>query len=148
MKKTIISLIVILITFVSCNSDDDNTNEGSLIGSWKVYERGFYEDNSYNWTNIDANCINVEFRNDNTFTGYGFFVYPDCEHFDTFVGDWAKTGNILNLIIQGLQNGTQYDIDIDVEILSLSSNRMEIKFTIPLQFGEGETIFIHKYSRV
>lgn len=142
MKKTIISLIVILITFVSCNSDDDNTNEGSIIGSWKVYERGFYENNSYNWTNIDANCINVEFRSDNTFTGYDFFMFPNCQPQFNHVGNWTKTGNILNVIIQD----DQTDINLDIEILSVTSNRMELKFTMPLQVGEGETIFIHKYS--
>lgn len=142
MRLITLSFIFTLFTLFSCSSDDDkNSDDDSLVGSWKIYERGFSEDfgENYEWSQIDETCLSFVFRSDNTFTAYNLNRPEECNESIT-IGTWLIVENVLNLYYEPNQGPEQ----LEPEIMSLNSNTLELKY----EYENFPIVIIHKFNRV
>ncbi|WP_282148600.1 lipocalin family protein [Algibacter lectus] len=89
MKKLILLLSVITLTFSSCSSDDDS--QDSIIGIWNYYQ-SFENDEEYELDSCDKQD-QLTFNSDGTYSSITYYSGND----DTCMVDYESTGTWVNL---------------------------------------------------
>ncbi|WP_159018671.1 lipocalin family protein [Algibacter sp. L3A6] len=89
MKKLILLLSVITLTFSSCSSDDDS--QDSIIGIWNYYQ-SFENDEEYELDTCEKQD-EIIFNADGTFSTKGYYENED----DVCSLDYESTGTWVNL---------------------------------------------------
>lgn len=129
MKKLITVFLLVLLTF-SCSSNDDNNDseEGSIIGTWQ----GVSSTLNGNDRGVPSNSI-VKFTSNNK-TEFVYEGYGNNGEDITETGSWVKSGNTLTITWDDADAGLEAYV---LTITELSSISLTWKTTIS---GEGELI--------
>ena len=127
-RNLICGILIGILTFTSCSSDDDNNDSGtnaSIIGTWNGTSSTFNGNNS----GVPDNNI-VKFTSDNRtefiYEGFG----NNGQDISEF-GDWSKNGNTLTINWDDADPGNETYI---LQIEELTENSLKWKTEIS---GEG-----------
>ena len=127
-RNLICGILIGILTFTSCSSDDDNNDSGtdaSIIGTWNGTSSTFNGNNS----GVPDNNI-VKFTSDNRtefiYEGFG----NNGQDISEF-GDWSKSGNTLTINWDDADPGNETYI---LQIEELTENSLKWKTEIS---GEG-----------
>ena len=131
MKKSVILLTLIALTFLGCSSDDDSNanlviNQQNLLGKWYLkggtINAGAFEDYDHDCT---TNKDFQEFLNNGsvTFNGYN----TACELNDVETSSWVLNGNTLTISSPPL-DPMIYEYNYLIE--SLTTQELVLKVTV------------------
>jgi hypothetical protein len=124
MKKTLLLLIATLF-LTACSSDDDGGSSNSIIGTWKITERDYIDENGVRTTVTPSECTQNSrstFNEDGTYIETYFYeVGNDCIQDDEiYSSNWEIINdNILRI--------TNVDGDNDYLIIENTGNTLRIK---------------------
>ena len=129
MKKIILLLSVITLTFNSCSSDDDNTpvQEDSFIGIW-TQSKLLFEGNEQPLDDCDRQSA-FTINSDGTFTESSYFTNSGgtCELDFSDPGTWENLGNN----IYKLKYNPDEDGDVYEENITISDNEFIVSYDDP-----------------
>lgn len=131
MRKFILFLSIVSLTFTSCSKDDseDQSKTDPIIGKWKVIEQ-IYDGENIEIEECTAKEI-AEFKSDGTLLVENYKKKEDsCEFDEIFGGTWKNQGNGKYI----------FDIEGDMEQhnITFSGNKMTI---IPDEEPTAKLIF-------
>ena len=106
MKKLILLLSVITLTFSSCDSDDDSSSQDPIIGIWN-YHQGFENNEEYELSSCDKQD-EITFNSDGTFSSKSYYENEDeiCTLDNLSTGTWENLGDNLYEFIDDEDNYT------------------------------------------
>ncbi|WP_196886656.1 lipocalin family protein [Aureivirga sp. CE67] len=128
MKKVLLGVLALGLSFTSCSSDDDNGSVATVVGKW---DPDYNIVNGVKFLDPDQDCDNlyIEFLNNGNIVSHD---YTDCELEESYEeGTWKVDGNTLSLsYVYG------EDVETDVfEIRKLTNS--EIELFIKADFDEN-----------
>jgi hypothetical protein len=135
--KTVIKILVVVLTSISlsCNKDDDNNStSGSVVGKWAFTKAAGIvngqEVDEEPWDNF-ANCPDfLEFKSDGQFT-QGTYTNSSCA-LSSAEGTWAQEGNTIKI------SGGDFAV---YEVVSVTNTQLKVKFKNPFIIDEYEDMF-------
>lgn len=86
MKKLILLLSVITLSFNSCDSDDDSSSQDPIVGTWNL-NQSFENDEEYELDNCDKEGA-LTFNSNGTYSSISYYTDSD----DTCSVDYESTG--------------------------------------------------------
>ena len=130
MKKTMILTTVLFVStfFMSCNSDDDDGVQDTIIGKWQL-EKQFKNDIEKSLSDCEKKST-MEFKTDNTFVDMGssFDQNQHCTS-STDPGTWKYNGD----------NAIKVSYDGDAKIMNVTFSF--VKGNLNLVYKDAKSIY-------